>query len=466
MNDPKEGVVFGGECWSWARIARHILFMGGTGSGKTYTADALIRALMASGCPMMLNAVKVDDYERILKNATRVGMASRVVELTPSGWHRMSLIEELLKPHLSAATAAKLLSTIGDVGHRSNSGGDHAFWVTQGLRCLSAAITLCREVLDHVTISDVHAVVMSSPADIGAARNQEWDAEKEYDANGERIARFRCAELMVAGIRRGLDKTSPAFINALSYLARELPSGGDRMRGGIIANVNNCLGPFLDFPYLESFGSNTTFTVKDIAENGLIAVTNAPILRDMTPARMWQYAWVMEAQRYCLARDASKVELPFILWRDEAGLCLNPERDAEVQLVARSQKLAMVSLIQDVSTLLTALGGESAKHEAYSFLANHGSKFLFSTDDINSTAKWMSALLGDEPQILASGGGGKAPSGDFVAEALGVTCGHGWSESYQARVRPAEFARLQTAQCYLVSEGRYRYLDLFEGRRP
>jgi type IV secretory pathway TraG/TraD family ATPase VirD4 len=438
--------------------------MGGTGMGKTFASAYLLKELMRAGCPMLFVTVKPDDAERIAGMAREVGHASRVVEITPDGPHRMNLLDALLHPDDSAVTAAELIARVGQVGQRERKGGDHAFWETHGKRATQAGIVVCREVLGKATVPDVHAVVLSAPESVAEVEvNPEWDDAADTDEEGRPIRRGRCAELIVAGMRRGLPESSPRFRNAMTYLIQELPGGGDRMRGGIIANVNNSLGHFLDPPWVDALSSDTTLHPRTIDEQGLIGILGYPMMVHLTPGRLWQFAWTLEAARHCMRRRYEKGTPPFVVPRDEVAWVLNPEWDANVCIVARSQGLCFVDSVQDVSTLLMGLGGEGAQAETHSFLANHmGAKILLGTED-PKTARWMSELIGQRKAVMLSAGGGQDPHADWMSRCLGVTSAVGWSEAWEPILRPEEFARLRVGQAVIQAFGEATIHDFTKG---
>lgn len=460
-----EGVTFAGRLIPWADLCRHMLFMGGTGSGKTVASNGVIRQCMRAGNPMLCTCVKEDDYARLFALAEAEGQAHRVVEITPGSRWTMNLMESLLSGG-SVDMAVQLLSRIGEVNRHGGGGGgqvNEAFWVTQGERAIKSAIVMCQRMLGRATIPDVHAVIMSSPTAAGAyLSDPQFNPAFERDAQGNPIRRGLCAELWVRALKSGLKDR--AFDNAANYLLIELPGGGDRMRGGVIANANNVLGYFIDEPWVQALSGDTTMHPKLIDQHRLIGILNYPVAMYQMPARLWQFAWTMEAQRWCMSRDASRIELPFILVRDEVGWTLNPGWDALFCLVARSQKLAHIDIVQDVSTLLMGLGGAEA--EAYSFLANHlAAKALFGSEDMR-TNQWMSALLGQHREIMLSGhSGGHQPTGDWADDLLGVGNHAHWSEQWRPVCPPEKFARLPVAQAVVVMGGKHQFVDFWEGKR-
>jgi hypothetical protein len=192
-----------------------------------------------------------------------------------------------------------------------------------------------------------------------------------------------------------------------------------------------------------------------IDEQNLIGILNYPTQVFGATAKMYQFAWTMEAQRHCMRRDYVQGDPPFVMVRDEVGHILNPAWDASVCLVARSQGLAFIDLVQDISTLLMTVGDKQS--ETHSFLANHtGATLMFGTTDAAS-AKHMSDLAGQKRGISISGGG-HGGTGDFLGDMLGA-CVPSWREEWEPAVRVEAFSRLPVGVAYMQSGGKVELVD-------
>ena len=452
---PPRGLYFADQFWSWEFICRHWLLLGGTGRGKTFTSETLLEGYMRAQCPMLLTTVKMDDMGRIEDIAKRAGQLHRLVEITPTN-HRMDLIGRMLRPHNSAATAAERLTMIGEVGARGTPGGHDPFWDTHARRAIAAAITVCREVNGKAPPADVHGVILSTPASLAAHASPEWD-ESISEVDGKPVRRGRCAQVLLAGFARNLAKTSPSFKNAANYLLNEMPGGGDKMRGGITAGANNCLYPFLEPPYLDAFGSDTSMSAEIIERDNLIGVLNDPILTGYTPAQMWQFALTLDAQLHCLGRRYEKGTPPFIIGRDECGWSMaNGPWESKMALVARSQGLSFLDIAQDVDSILMAMGRDN-KDGVYAFVANHSQKLLFGGDSAE-TNRYASGIIGTHKSILISGGGPRKPAGRMLDTMLNVP-DLSWSQVEEPIFKEHEFSRLPVGVGVLVSDGKHRVVD-------
>ena len=272
------------------------------------------------------------------------------------------------------------------------------------------------------------------------------------------------AELIRKGCRQGLFTASTSFRNAVLYVLQEMCAGGDRMRGGILAGANNTLGYFLDEPWLSALNGETNLDASMIDEHQLIAIYDFPMMRYHIPARKFQFIWTMDAQLHCMRRHFEPGTPPFVLVRDEIGWVLHGEWDAQVAIVSRSQGLATIDIVQDVNTMLNNLGGEGARHEAMSFIANHAHLLAFGGSSAETNA-YASKLIGDYREVMLSGGSRMPDQNSNTLEGfLGVSDVH-WSMQWAPRVRPEEFARLPVGVGVLVSDGEVELVDFRRGNR-
>jgi hypothetical protein len=255
-------------------------------------------------------------------------------------------------------------------------------------------------------------------------------------------------------------------------LVTELASIGYKARGAVLSMNNGLLARFLDDPFHDLLCTETTWTPEAAERGGFIDVVDFPVLIHGTAGRMLQLAFAMLVQGHCLRRDPAAVDRPYCLVRDEASFVLHPDWDASVQVVARSQKLAAIDVIQDLDILLAALGGgEKARHEAFAFASNHMNKLLFGNAN-QETNEYFSRFFGDRKEMNV--GGSNAPGGraDFFDEVLGSTGQFQWNESgYEPHIRPGRFAGLKTGEAVMYLGGRplgrsgepYRFVDFWTG---
>lgn len=447
-------VKFAGETWTPDRLARHVCVIGATGSGKTFSTNALLGELMRRG-PMVLTCVKPDDCTRVHKIARDFGCEDRFIRLAPDSGERMNLVNELLKPNGSVVAAAHMLAKIGEVGSRyANANvGDNAFWVAQAERAISAAMVLNLKVEGKADVPLVHRTLLSTPSSTAELEKPEWKPDAKCE-------RRRCANLIVRGSGMGLED-EPAFMNACEYLMHEMGGGGDRQRGGIIAQANVTLGPFIDPPWNTFFSSDSTIDPERIERERLIVALDMPEMTWRQPGQMGQAAITLAVQNYCLRRPFTPGTPITAIVRDEAPRIVTND-DTEALLVARSQGLCFIDLLQDVNALRGAFGGDKGKDAAWAFLQNHATTFIFQTTSLD-TVNWVSSVVGQKLKIRLSGGGTarRHPqgTGDLLDDCLGVGGDVHWQQSWEPAIRPEWLAQSPVGVALMLTGGSHRWVD-------
>lgn len=452
----KGGVMFAGRHWTWEQLSQGTLATGGIGAGKTKSLEPLQEEAMRAGCPMLYAAVKPDEPDRVERMARRAGAHSRFVRIAPGGPYRLNLLHELTKPpYGSVLGAAQFLMNLSEINQRSGGGRENeGFWKTQEETALYCGISLALMTLDAPTIANVWEAISTSPNTAEEAQSDHYDPDTEAKGRGE----FALMLQVARRLRRPQDAADLKRIE--SFYLNELPSV-DKIRGAVLSAVGGTLGRFVTEPWATALSSDTsTLTPKVIEGEQLIAVLDYPLMRYFMPARLFQIAWIMLAQRYLMARDASGVEAPFWVARDEAGWVIHPEWDSAAHNVLRSQKCAGLATVQDVNMFEAALGGgPKAHHECANFISNHINK-LFLTNNSKDTNDLAVALIGQSKQLMWSGGEGGGKSDGLRDELLGVSSHVHWREEYQPIFRPEDFTKLPVGHAVLHTGGEAARVNL------
>lgn len=450
-------VMFAGEAWSPDRLCRHISVMGQTGSGKTFSTNDLLGQLMQR-YPMVLTCVKPDDCARLRKLAREYGCEDRFTRFAPDSGLCMDLLHELLQPNRSVPAAAFALARTGEVGTRYQNAqaGDNAFWVGQAERATAAAIMLNLKVTGRATIPQVHQTLITTPTSPADLANPEWKLDVECE-------RKRCADLILRGIRAGMED-DVEFFNASQYLMHEMGGGGDRQRGGIIAQANISLGPWVLPPWdtffsPESPRPESLVTPERIERERLIVALDMPERIWKQPGQMGQAAVCLAVQNYLMRRPFTPGMPITAIVRDEAPRIVT-EEDTDTLLVARSQGVSFIDLYQDVNALRKAFGGDKGKDAAWAFIQNHASTFVFNLTSLD-TAKWVSAVIGQALTVRVSGDSHHQGQhkGDLLDDCLGVNGNMHWQQNFEPLVRPEALSRLPTGVALMMGGGSFRYVD-------
>lgn len=455
-----DGVEFGGEFFTWDELAKHVLFLGGTGSGKTYASNKLIKALMRAGVFMCFNTCKPDDFERIRELARETGQWERLDRIDPEGDKRMNFIESALKPHKSVTQAAQNTMKLAQIGKAaSSSSGDNRFFEVMAERGIGHAITMCLKHAGTPRLGDMRELIATTPTNAAARKEEQW-SDKSPD---ETTRRSLCAKWIIDGCRKGWDVSDRAYRNASSYFLYELPDGGDKMRGSVNAEIENCLGKLAEPPWDYALSSETTYRIEDAVANRRLMVIDAPEMTWEIPGRMYTFAWMMELQRLGSRRKYRKhrkEEMVFV--REEAGRTIVPSFDANMMLVARSQGMIMVDLVQDKESLLLGLGGGKADNEGWAILDGHlCATYLFRMRSVD-TAEWASKLIGMHKVVKPQGCHGGGSNANLGDELLGVNSGFSWGIETEPVVRAEEMRKLPVGVAVTLLGDRWKVTDFRE----
>lgn len=458
----RDGVYFAWRWWTWDQLCQGWIATGGIGSGKSYSTEGLLRALIASGCPLLSTAVKVDEAERYERICRELGCLDRFVRVTP--WtHAIDVMDELTRDKGSPADAAAFLMNLADIEKKDSGQGDGAaFWRAKEEAGIDSAIRLCLATGTSPSILNIYKVVMSSPTELGqGGRDANGNpVNLEYDFEGPLAEGMRLFPRLMRLYRQKLQGGGDAaeYNRIYDVFMKEI-CATDKIYGGVMAGLTGILGRFVLPPMLDAL-NHTTLSIAEIEARGLVVVIDYPLMKYHTAGRLYACIYVMLAQRYLMARSKKGISKPFVICRDEAGWTLHPEWDSKANNTLRSQQCCDIAIVQDLNTLEAALGGgQKSHHEAMAFASNHMHKLFFGNYS-QDTNKWASEMSGMYKEVCISSGQHDAE--DFAGKVLGARSVN-WTFHYQPVVRPEHFNQLEVGCAYLMSGGAVTYVD-FRGK--
>lgn len=469
----RDGVYFAWRWWTWQQLCQGWLATGGIGSGKSYRTEALLRALIASGCPVLSTAVKVDEADRYERICRELGCLDRFVRITPET-HAIDVMGELTT-NSTPADAAAFLMNLADIEKKDSGQGDGAaFWRAKEEAGIDSAIRLCLATGTAPSILNIYKIVMSSPTELGQGGKLEAKvrdgnllkdddgnpvyvpANPEYDFDSPPTPDMRLFPRLMRIYRQKLLKGGDAaeYNRIYDVFMKEI-CATDKIYGGVMAGLTGILGRFVLPPMLDAL-NHTTLSIAEIEARGLVVVIDYPLMKYHTAGRLYACIYVMLAQRYLMARSKKGISKTFIIFIDDAGWTLHPEWDSKAHNTLRSQQCCDIAIVQDLNTLEAALGGgQKAHHEAMAFASNHMHKLFFGNYS-HDTNKWASDLSGQYREVSISSG--HCEPKDFMGRALGAQSVN-WSFHYQPVVRPEHFNQLPVGHAYLMSGGRVEYVN-------
>jgi hypothetical protein len=439
LTSPRLLELGGGEALTLDDLRSHCLVMGSTNAGKSFSTEPLLKNLHQLGSPMLITAIKPDEHRRIL----RVTQGRRYVRVSPGSPYRINLLDYLQKSYGSAEAVADFIRRLNESALRSTGNANQElYWSNLFDQATLNGIRLVWIAFGELSLESVYMALSTAPRTPEAAKLPEAFETSIF------------GQMLKQAIANRTDAIEHDLQRVIDFF-KDYSSLGEKAQGAILSMVNGTLGRLLSGPFYEAFNQETTLTPEIIEAERLTVLLDYPVLTHGPAAKLFQLAWCMLFQGYCLRRDASSRDVPSILVRDECQFSLSPEWDMQVQTVARSQKLCMISLVQDLDVLRAALGGDPrAEVETFGFVSNHGVKLLFGNSN-SRTGDYFSSMIGEHRELFISVSSSAMPSENLVDELLGVgRFQHSVSQQMRPYITASNLASLPQGYCVVHQVGR------------
>ncbi|MBP3958408.1 hypothetical protein J8F10_24425 [Gemmata sp. G18] len=430
---------------SLEELGAHVLVLGTTGNGKSFSTRGILKAFMRAGHPMVFVAAKQTEPETVLQLCREVGCEHRFMKISPHGPHKLHLLKHLLS-YKDAYGAAEFLDRVKEIGTRGEKGKHDPFFGQLTTETTQMGIRLPQLVGSEPTLEDLMMVVKTSPPSLEVAASEAFVEGKMG----------LCSQLIAHASEHYRKEDEHDLKSVLTFFMQTFAGIGEKARSAPLADLTGSVGRLTSGAFRGVFDTETTVDFDAIERERKIVVLDAPIVPRNPTNQMFQAIWLFCFQEHALRRDPRQVDKAIVLVRDECQELVHASWDASVTAVARSQKLIHFDLTQHVSGLKTAFGGEGTTPETMSFIANHATVLGFG-NNCHETNRLITDLIGQKRTFQFSGGGGKGgekPTG-WYDQALGVSGGgvH-WSETYLPHVRPEEFLSLPRGVAVMISAGR------------
>ena len=435
-----------------------VAVFGATGSGKTTgSGQQLALGLLAAGFGGLVLAAKTEERELWERYARMTGRTRDLLFFSPSeGWRFNVLDYEWRRPGAGGGNVENIvrlftiaMETLG-AGEQKAS-GNNAYWQRAMQELLRNAVALVGMGTGHVTLEDINRLIATAPRSQAAV-----DAEVA-NPNGFCVQLLEAARNRYAG--------DPAKLadcrKVMDYWFGQWPHIPPETRGNILSTFTSATDAFGFSPFRELFCTDTNIA-PDVTEYGKIIFIDLNIKEYGKTGQFAQVLFKTCFQNTVERRDLKASPMPVFLWGDEAPYFLNSE-DESVLRTARSKRLISVYLMQNLTTLYEALGGQSGRDKAHSILANLGTK-VFHANTCAESNKFAAELIGQSKHMMASFSEGTSggtnwgmssspsekPGAFFDAVSTSRGGQTGWNESKSASeqmhydVQPKEFTLLRT----------------------
>ena len=351
-------------------VCSHIFAIGGTGSGKTSVLKILLRDILCRGgssIGCLWCCCKPNENINALRVIKLAGADDRLMHLVPGKFTYNFLSHELTRPAGSPSTATALLQDLNNLLNRSKGEQQDSFWANLYAKLLEHCITIAwLAKREKVTVEDVYRVMVSLPATFAQVASSDFQAGSYA---------FQLLQQAEKGVRNAGELRQ--YKLAASFLLSELIQIGSKARGAAISEGSAILGPFLISPMYETVCAEHSTFSPDMPLDGACVILDAPVMALGPGGMLFQSLVTTQVTDAALRRV--NPETMTVIVRDELQMLMNnPAKEALVQSVSRSQKLAFVSGCQTLPTLQSAMGGNQAEQELHSVFANYSTKLVLS----------------------------------------------------------------------------------------
>jgi hypothetical protein len=413
------------------------LLWGQVGSGKTTGPGAhLAHGLLShpSKPGFLVLCQKPDEGARFLRYAEQAGRLGDVLHVKPGGSLKLDILSyEIEAVGGGAEQAASLLAVLMDVANRNRARNSaDSFWPDASERQMRAAMILTSMAGLSCGLREVYQFCSSLPESPAQLADPKWRKES-----------YACNCLVAAAEEH---KDDPSFRMAGDFVCGEWPALSDRTRSVISAVSTLTLDRLLTSKFAPLICDDTTWKPDEVIRDGKILIFDIPGAVHGLPAQLASVAVKTLFQRAALRRPLTDDARPFCMFIDEAaGFCV-PDIDALFLSQSRQFRCICVSLVQNLPLVVTALGAtEAARHQASAWISNHGTIIGCANSD-PETNKMLSALAGEEREVMFGGSSGNSQPFDLVGDFLGQQQGHAhasWSEQYRPALPPERFLTLR-----------------------
>lgn len=410
------------DAYSVRNLLESALWLGRTGSGKTTSARAMLRAILRdpNSWGAIIGAKPEDwgDFQRLMRESGRHHPV--VLFEGRNASTRLNFLAEAARLGDPARECTKFLMTVKQTLGRGQQGTPSAnsqFFDSMHEKYLYSAIVILLAALGAVTAPDLQRFI------VGAAQTPLHIDDDQW----RRGFHSECIQKAHHCVNANVNRHDLEL--AIDFWLNEFPATESRLRSNILAGVLGILFLFCSGKLQTLCSTTSTFTFEELQRK------RAFLFVDMSPTEYGDTGRFVSAgikyliQRFNLSRPAPNDGSFMVIWVDEAPQITN-EFDAAFLAQCRSHCGCMVFLAQSTHSFRAAMKSNNGESEAMALLSHFGHRFCLSLGDFES-AKWASNSLGE--RLETHFGGSSQPAASVYDELFGS--GH-MSVSFQTRFEP------------------------------
>ncbi|MBE9602647.1 TraM recognition domain-containing protein [Pedobacter sp. MC2016-24] len=398
-----------------------VSIMGSTGSGKTSTSFSQIAsAYLSHGYGALLLTVKKTDKSDFLKLCEQTGRMDHVRVIGVGQPYKFNFLEyECQQPDGSLGLTENIVDLLTSVINAGlddkGSSSEDSFWSDALTMVLSSVIDLCKIAYQTVTVQLIYDIGQSLPkkednlkellagdtktptafqkAYFKARKNivqqaGEWESKLSQERLDELEDNERYEDALFEAVpdARTFKMIDQFFVETLKNLA-------DRTRSVVDFKLMGFLFPLLKSPIYPLFCMGKSNITPDMCSDGAIIIIDMPTKEYFQAGRSIQLIFKLLFQRAMERRPINLQTRPVALISDEAQTFI-VNKDLNFQLTARSSKIAILYVTQNILNYYSAMGGKNPEYLAKSLLANFTTKIFHC--NTGETNEWASSLIGED----------------------------------------------------------------------
>lgn len=415
--------------WTLRDACQGTAIFGGLGSGKTSgSAKTLALKYLSIGMGGLILTAKISERYLWEEYARLTHRSNDLIIVEPGGKYGFDLLEYLLEESIKASNSTDniveiLTSVIQASADKSSGKNEDPFWENALYMLIYNTIDLCKLAYNRLRIDDMYRLVQSIPKGDNSLKEfnnyleqrnsgkQDVEPNFFYEtfilANRNKNAAVRTYKGNLGIKELASLETDPNKEDTLSMLvpeyrlftlleeffAKNYIGLSDKTRSIIDFSFSGFLFRLMREPNYSLFFNRKTNFVPEDSLKGKIILIDLPVKKYYNAGRDCQTLFKLIWQKAMEKRDLSKNEKPVFLFSDEAQFFLTPT-DTDFLTTARSSRVAVVMISQNLPNYYANMGGQKADHKVKSLLGVMGTKIFHSNSDVD-TNRFASELIGD-----------------------------------------------------------------------
>lgn len=388
---------------------------GANGSGKSSSMRTLALKYIRNGYGFLILSAKSEreTWEEYCRLAGRSDDLIRIGVDSPARFDFMKYLSESKSGAALTGNLLNILKTVIHIDGDKGNGHSDPFWQQSLDLLLHNTISLSQLSYGHVTVQTMYDIVQSAPAGSEDGQSegennpesafnkafeiirQELSSQvKEWQetwSDEEKKTYSNCAVFEAAIIKK-FPKARP-FKFVEQFFFETFKTLSFKTKSIILLSLSSFLFSLLQDPVYSLFCSGEINVTPEDSLNGKIILLDLPTKHFHEAGRsaqlLFKLIWMLQMEK----RDISANSRPVCLWSDESHEFIMPEHDAKFQATARSSRVSLVYIAQNVHQYYSAVS-KNAHDRIASFLGVLNTHIYFS-NACATTNKMASERIGD-----------------------------------------------------------------------